>query len=43
MDPDYEYRPDYYEEVRCADAVAHSENKIAVSRQFPFQFQVRIS
>lgn len=28
MDPDYEYRPDYYEEVRCANAVVHSENKI---------------
>lgn len=31
MDPDFEYRPDYYEEVRCANAHsanAHSENKI---------------
>ncbi|XP_031627791.1 uncharacterized protein LOC116343717 [Contarinia nasturtii] len=28
MDIDFEYRPDYYEEVRCANAVMHSENKI---------------
>lgn len=27
MDPEYEYRPDYYEEVRCANGVVHSGNK----------------
>lgn len=36
LDPEYEYRPDYYEEVRCANGMVHNENKIqaAVSAQF---------
>lgn len=36
LDPEYEYRPDYYEEIRCVHGIVHSENKIqaAVSGYF---------
>lgn len=38
LDPDFEYRPDYYEEVRCANAVPLDENRIpaAVSQRYFF-------